>query len=89
MQIILNRIRIFLAYTALYLVIAVVFLIIIMFVASSIIMNDSNNELGRAAEGISVVYIGILLSFFVISPSVLLCISYFRNKKPKRKVKND
>jgi len=88
-QIILNRIRLFLAYIALYLVLGVFSFIIIMFVASVIIMNGDSNELGRAGEGILAVYIDTILSFFIIAPALLWSIFYWRNKKAKRKIKND
>jgi hypothetical protein len=87
-QLIISQIRSVLAYSALYLILSVLSFIVIMFSASTIIMNDSNNELGRAADGIFAVYLGVILSFFVISPFILLCFSYWKDKKGKRKVKN-
>lgn len=88
-QIFLNRIRLFLAYIAVYLVIAVFFLIILMFVASAIITNSSNNELGRVGDGIFAIYVCMILSFLVISPSVLYGFFYWIDKKGKRKRRRD
>ncbi len=88
-QIFLNRIRLCLAYISLYLVVAVFFLIILMFVASAIITSSSNNELGRVGDGMFAVYVAMILSFLVISPSVLIGFFYWMNKKSKRKLKRD
>ncbi len=66
-------------YLAFYIVVGVIAFIIIMIIASALINNGTENELGRWVVGVFAVYIDSILSFGVIVPTALLSLYFYRN----------